>query len=114
MKPARSSLQGLEGQYRLLRKHLARVGYLSKGSVIARRPGRPGSRYQWTTKVKARTVSLTLSAQQYDWLKAAVDNQRKAEKIFGEMHRLSRQIMRLKFPDAPRRKKLNQKVLRLI
>jgi hypothetical protein len=110
----RPALQALEREYRRLQKQLARVGYLSKGSVIARRPGRPGSRYQWTTKVKARTVSLTLSAEQYDWLKAAVDNQRKMEKVFDEMHRLSRQIMRVKFPDAPRRKKLNQKVLRLI
>jgi hypothetical protein len=110
----RPALQALEREYRLLRKQLARVGYLSRGSVVARRPGRPGSRYQWTTKVKARTVSLTLSAEQYEWLKAAVGNQRKVETIFGEMHRLSRQIMRLKFPDAPRRKKLNQKVLRLI
>ena len=114
MKPVRSSLQKLERDYRRLQKQLARVGYLSKGSVIARRPGRPGSRYQWTTKVKARTVSLTLSAEQYDWLKVAVDNQRQMEKLFGELHRLSRQIMRLKFPDAPRRKKLNQTVLRLI
>ena len=104
----------LEGQYRQLRAHLAEVGYLSKGSVIRRAPGQPGSRYQWTTKIKAKTVSLTLSEGQYDWLKQAVENQRKVEEVLSQMHRLSRKIMRLKFPDGVRRKRLTPTVLRLI
>ncbi len=104
----------LERQYERLRAQLAQVGYLSKGSVVERAPGRPGSRYQWTTKVKARTVSLTLSAEQSLWLKAAVANQRKVERLLQQMHRLSRKIMRRKFPNETRRKRLNPKVLRLI
>lgn len=104
----------LERQYEQLRAQLSQVGYLSKGSVVERAPGRPGSRYQWTTKVAARTVSLTLSAEQYQWLKAAVANQRKTERLLKQMHRLSRKIMRLKFPQETRRKRLNPTVLRLI
>jgi hypothetical protein len=114
MKSAGERLKELEREYELLRKQLARVNYLSKGSVVARPPGHSGSRYQWTTKVKARTVSLTLSLEQYEWLKDAVANQRNVEQSLRQMHRLSRQLMRLKFPNAPRRRKLNQKVLRLI
>ena len=109
-----STPKALEREYAQLRAQLAQVGYLSKGSVVERAPGRPGSRYQWTTKVAARTVSLTLSAEQCLWLKAAVANQRKVERILKQMHRLSRKIMRLKFPKETRRKRLNPKVLRLI
>ncbi len=107
-------LQALQREYRQLRSQLAHVGYLSKGSVIQRAPGRPGSRYQWTTKIKAKTLSLTLSANQYQWLKEAVANQRKIERVLRQMHRLSRKIMRLKFPDESRRKPLHPKVLSLI
>jgi hypothetical protein len=107
-------LQALEQRYARLRQQLAQAGYLSRGSVVARPAGRPGSRYQWTTKVRARTVSLTLSAAQCRWLKQAVANQRAVERVLRQMHRTSRQIMRLKWPDAPRRKRLNRKVLRLI
>jgi hypothetical protein len=108
------TLSALERQYEQLRAQLAHVGYLSKGSVVERAPGRPGSRYQWTTKVAARTVSLTLSAEQYQWLKAAVANQRKTERLLKQMHRLSRKIMRQKFPQEARRKRLNPTVLHLI
>jgi uncharacterized membrane-anchored protein YhcB (DUF1043 family) len=107
-------LRALEREYQQLQGQLAQVGYLSKGSVVERAPGLPGSRYQWTTKIKAKTVSLTLSEVQYRWLKEAVKNQRKLERLLGKMHRLSRKIMRLKFPEEPRRKRLNSKVLRLI
>src|SRR5258706_10460303 len=96
--------KALERQYEQLRAQLAQVGYLSKGSVVERAPGQPGSRYQWTTKVQARTVSLTLSAEQHQWLKAAIANQRKVEQLLKQMHRLSRKIMRLKFPQEARRK----------
>jgi hypothetical protein len=107
-------LHALEAQYAQLCGQLAAVGYLSKGSVVKRPAGKPGSRYQWTTKVKARTVSLTLSAQQYHWLKQAVINQRKLQQLLKKMHQLSRKIMRLKFPNTTRRKRLTKKVLRLI
>lgn len=107
-------LEVLESKYARLRSDLAGVGPLSKGSVIRRKPGQPGSRYQWTTKVKNKTVSLTLSEEQYHWLKEAVANQRKLERTLRQMHQISRRIMRLKFPDTDRRKRLNPKVLRLI
>ncbi len=107
-------LESLENEYARLRTELGKVGYLTKGSVIRRSPGKPGSRYQWTTKVNKKTVSLSLSEEQYEWLKQAVANQRQAEELLKEMHRLSRKIMLLKFPENQRRKKLNKNVLRLI
>lgn len=112
MKPA-PTLQALEKEYAHLVSQLSSVGYLSRGSVTKRAAGQPGSRYQWTTKVKARTVSLTLTEEQYQWLKQAVANQRKLERMLKLMHQISRKIMGLRFPNNNRRKPLNENVMRL-
>ena len=112
MPPAR--LTALETRYDALREQLARVGYLSPGTVYRRPPGQSGTRFTWSTKVKAKTVSLALSEDQADWLDKAIAEHRRIKKILAEMHRLSRQIMREKFPDTERRRPLNKKVLRLI
>jgi len=104
----------LETRYDTLRSQLAAVGYLSPGTVYRRPLGQPGTRFTWSTKVKAKTVSLALSEDQADWLEEAIAEHRRVKKILAEMHRLSRQIMRQKFPDTERRKPLNKRVLRLI
>jgi hypothetical protein len=104
----------LETRYAALRQQLAGIGYLSPGTVYRRPVGQPGTRFTWSTKVKAKTVSLALSEDQADWLEKAIAEHRRVKKILAEMHRLSRQIMRQSFPDTERRRPLNKKVLRLI
>lgn len=69
-------------------------------------PGRPRS--------KAKTVSLALSEEQADWLEKAIVEHHRVKRLLAEMRRLSRQIMRARFPDTERRRPLNKKVLRLI
>lgn len=101
-------------QYRQLQRQLARLGYVSQGSVFERGPGQQGSRYVWTRKVKAKTVTVALSAEQYDWLSEAVANQRKLERIIHQMQILSRQTIFEKVPGVARRKRLGKKVLGLI
>ena len=61
-----------------------------------------------------KTVSLALSEDQAEWLEQAIAEHRKLKKLLTEMRRLSRKIMRLRFPDTERRTPLNKKVLRLI
>jgi len=100
--------------YRQLQRQLARVGYLSQGSVFERRPGQQGSRYVWTRKVRAKTVTVALSQEQYHWLKQAVTNQRELERIIARMQTLSRQILFENVPGVVRRKRLGKKVLGLI
>ena len=104
----------LEARYTALRQQLAGVGYVSAGSVYRRPPGQAGARFTWSSKVKAKTVSLALSAEQAEWLEKAIGEHRRVKKIIAELHRLTRQIMRARFPDPERRIPLNQKVLRLI
>ncbi|MGD0351403.1 MAG: DUF6788 family protein [Verrucomicrobiota bacterium] len=100
--------------YRQLQRQLARLGYVSQGSVFERVPGQQGSRYVWTRKVQAKTVTVALSQEQYHWLKQAVANQRELERIVQQMQRLSRQILFEKVPGVVRRKRLTKKVLGLI
>ena len=109
-----SRLAKLEARYAACRKELAGIGYLSHGTVYRRPAGQPGTRFTWSTKVKAKTVSLALSAEQADWLEKAVAEHHRVKKLLTEMRRLSRKIMRARFPDAERRRPLNKKVLRLI
>ena len=100
--------------YRQLQRQLAQVGYVSQGSVFERAPGQQGSRYVWTRKVRAKTVTVALSWGQYQWLKRAVANQRTVERIVARMQALSRQILFENVPGVRRRKRLSKKVLGLI
>lgn len=101
-------------RYRQLQRQLARLGYLSQGSAFERGPGQQGSRYVWTRKVKAKTVTVALSKKQFLWLSKAVANQRQLEQIVAQMQALSRQILFETVPGVPRRKRLGKKVLGLI
>ncbi len=92
---------------------MARLGYVSQGSVFERAPGQQGSRYFWTRKMRAKTVTVALSREQYLWLKQAVANQRNLERIVEQMQKLSRQILFDNVPGVVRRKRLTRKVLGL-
>jgi virulence-associated protein VapD len=99
--------------YRQLQRQLAQLGFISQGSVFERSPGQQGSRYVWTRKVQAKTVTVALSREQYHWLKQAVANQRKLARIVQQMQMLSRQILFENVPGVAHRKRLNKKVLGL-
>jgi virulence-associated protein VapD len=87
---------------------------LSQGSVFERTPGQQGSRYVWTRKVRAKTVTVALSQEQYQWLAQAVLNQRQLERIVARMQTLSRQVLFETVPGVVRRKRLGKRVLGLI
>ena len=104
----------LTADYRHLQQQLSRIGYLSQGSVLERRPTQQGSRYIWTRKVQAKTVTVALSKEQYQWLRSAVANQRKLQRIVGQMQKRSRKILFETLPEPRRRKSLSKRVLGLI
>jgi hypothetical protein len=98
-------------QYDLLRRHLADVGWISEGYVQNRGPGAGGPCYQWTRKVKGKTVSVALSKEQFEWLEAAIAQWRQVQATLKEMQRLSRRVLFETVPHPPRRKRLGMKVL---
>jgi virulence-associated protein VapD len=103
----------LSPQYRQLQRQLAHLGYVSQGNVFERGPGQQGSPYVWTRKVQAKTITVALSRDQFQWLRQAVANQRKLTRLIKQMQILSRQILFQKVPGVIRRKRLSKKVLGL-
>jgi cyclopropane fatty-acyl-phospholipid synthase-like methyltransferase len=107
------NLSEIKTQYARLRARLARVGWISHGYAQDRGPGAGGPCYQWTRKVKAKTVSVALSKEQYQALKKAIENWRELQEILQRMQALSRQVIFETLPNPPRRKQLGKKVLGL-
>lgn len=103
-----------QAQYARLLGRLAKVGWISQGYVQDRGPGAGGPCYQWTRKVKGKTVSVALSKQQYEWLRTAIAEWRELQATLKEMQRLSRQVLFETVPGPPRRKRLGKRVLGLI
>src|SRR5438105_9071505 len=107
--PKTSPLVQWESQYAQLRRRLACIGWISQGYVQDRGPGAGGPCYQWTRKIKGKTVSVALSQEQYKWLKAAISNWRDLQNTLKEMQRLSRQELFETIPEPRRRKCLSKK-----
>lgn len=112
MKP--SQLASLEREYQRLRQRLARIGYISQGSVLDRSQLKsPRSGYQWTRKLARKTITVALSGEQFQALGQAVANRRLLAKTIQQMETISRKILFATLPDTRRRKRLASKVLGL-
>lgn len=108
------SLKRAQADYARLLRQLSAVGWISEGYVQDRGPGAGGPCYQWTRKVRNKTVSVALSKEQFQWLAQAIENWRLAKAILKEMQQLSREVLFTTIPNPPRRKRLGKKVLGLI
>jgi hypothetical protein len=106
------SLTQWQRRYEQLRQPLGQMGLISQGSVQDRtaRPG-GGAGYQWTRKVNQKTVTVSLTAEQFAKMKAAVANYRRLRRQLRELEKLSRCIILQGTPHPGRRKHLSQKVL---
>ena len=92
MPEMKRSIVQLEKEYRRLAQNLGQIGFIVQGSVFERKKG-PGSRYQWTWKNKnQKTESLTLTEEEYQWLKQAIANERALSKTLKRMRRISEQL----------------------
>jgi hypothetical protein len=108
------TLTQYQTHYAQLRERLAQIGWISEGYVQNRGPGAGGPCYQWTRKVKGKTVSVALSKEQFAWLQTAITQWREAQSVLKEMQRLSRRVLFETLPHPARRKKLGKKVLGLM
>ena len=109
----KNNLPQWEVQYARLRDRFNDLGWISEGYVQDRGPGAGGPCYQWTRKVRGKTLSVALSRGQFEWLRTAIANWRKVQETLREMQRLSRKVLFETIPHPPRRKKLGKKVLGL-
>jgi hypothetical protein len=104
----------LPASYRRLLGRLQRTGWVALGSLLERKlPGGGGPRYQWSRRVKGKTVTVALGREQFAWLKKAIANQRKIESLLDEMHRQTLNFMWNNLPNPSRRKRLSNRTLGL-
>ena len=108
------ALAQAQREYARLAQRLGATGWISEGYVQDRGPGAGGPCYQWTRKVRGKTVSVALSREQYQWLREAIDQWRQVQATLRQMQRLSRQVLFASVPHPPRRKKLGKQTLGLI
>lgn len=79
--------------YRRLQQEAAALGWACSGSV--QRRVRMGTRplrhpiYQWTRKVKGKTVTVRLTPEQYQTMKEAIANQRRLTRMLLTMQKLT-------------------------
>jgi hypothetical protein len=109
-----ASLAWLHRRHQQLRRQLSQLGLISQGSVqdrTARQGG--GAGYQWTRKVAQKTVTVSLTADQFAKMKEAVANYRTLRHQLQEMEKVSRRIIFQGTPHPRRRKPLSQTVLGL-
>ena len=111
--PSETTFAACARDYAALRDQLARTGWISEGYVQDRGPGAGGPCYQWTRKVRGKTVSVALSCEQYQWLRDAISQWRKLLLTLKQMQQLSRRVLFETVPGPPRRKRLGKKVLGL-
>lgn len=110
-----SPTEPLELQFQRLCSSLTDTGYISQGSVLDRSTLRaPRSGYQWTRKVARKTITVSLSQEQFVAMRQAIENRRRLDRTIAQMEKLSRQILFKTLPDTRRRKSLPKKVLGLI
>lgn len=107
-------LAAMEAEHVELQARLGRVGWISPGYVQDRGPGAGGPCYQWTRKVRGKTVSVALSKEQYEAMKEAIEGWREVEGILDRLQKLTRARIFGTLPDTRRRKPLTKRVLGLI
>ena len=109
-----TKLKDIENRYQTLVEQLGETSWISEGYVQDRGPGAGGPKYQWTRKVKGKTVSVALSQEHFEWLRAAIEDWKTVQKILREMQMLSRQVLFTTIPEPHRRKRLSKKAMGLI
>ena len=105
--------EALHKEFASLAGELAALGSISHGHAQNRGPGAGGPCYQWTRKEKGRTVSVAMSAEQYEAMVSAIANWKKAREILRRMEQISRRIIFTTLPDTRRSKPLTDQVLGL-
>ena len=95
-------------EYRELQKQLRNVPLLAQGNVFATEPHpkapRASTHYKWTRKVKAKTVSETLSKEQFEVLQEAIEANRQVEKTLKRMRQIAQDAILRALPDSPRKR----------
>jgi hypothetical protein len=89
----------LRARFARCQQELSTLDWLTEGSVGENHPGS----WRWTRKVKAKTVTVALSAAQAEAFRQAIANHRRLEKLVQEMRALSQTFLLHSIAGPPRR-----------
>jgi hypothetical protein len=96
---SQGALRRLEKRYHLLKSQLPQLGWIAQGSVCPQ----PPHAWRLTRKVKAKTISLALSAEQAHLYKEAILNNRQLEAILRKMREISEEVLQKSVPGVQKR-----------
>ncbi len=84
-----------EQSYQQLGRELEGLDWIVNGSAVKRAPSTPRAQptYIWTRKVKGKTVTVSLSKEQYTIFSKAIIANRKAERTLKNMRQMSARVL---------------------
>lgn len=95
-------------EYRRLQRQLHNVPLLAQGNVFATEPHpkapRAATHYKWTRKLRGKTVSETLSKEQFEAFNEAIGANRRVEETLQNMRHIAQQAILRALPDSPRKR----------
>jgi biotin synthase-related radical SAM superfamily protein len=91
----------LTRQFEQCKIQLLELSWITQGSIFETQQGT----WCWTRKVKAKTVTVALSAQQAELFKQAVAQNRKLETLLNKMRAISQTFLLQSVPGPLRRKR---------
>jgi uncharacterized protein DUF6788 len=91
----------LTQQFERCKAQLLQLSWISQGSVFQTQNGT----WCWTRKVKAKTVTVALSAQQAELFEQAIAQQRKLTALLAKMRDISQTFLLQSVPGPLRRKR---------
>jgi hypothetical protein len=96
-----AEVQRIRARYDQLKARLGQLDWICQGSVMYQ----PPNAWRWTRKVRAKTVTVSLSAAQAVLYQEAIANHRELEAILTEMRELSQQVLMKSVPGVRKRKR---------
>ena len=98
-------MQQMRHRYERLHKELIDLPWLLQGTVVETPPKSATARatYTWTRKVRAKTVTVSLSPEQAIAFRSAIASNRRVEKALKEMRVLSQKVLMDSLPRARKR-----------
>lgn len=102
-----SVLGDLRTAYRALDRAVGRQPWLAQGSVNIRDPKSPSANvtYTWTRKVRAKTVTVSLSPPQATAFRQAIKANRQVEAALSRLRQVSQTVLLAQVPGVTKRRR---------
>ena len=98
---APAKIARLSRQFEQCKAQLLQLSWITQGSIFQTQQGT----WCWTRKVKAKSITIALSAQQAELFEQAVAQHRKLELLLAKMRDISQTFLLQSVPGPVRRKR---------